>query len=103
MSKFLSYEDRLIIAQCIQENVSFGKIEKEPERNRTTIAKEIKKYSCDKKCGRSRHPYNPCKLRASCKVKKSVVKDVLINQLINVTYALNVIYDTLISKRISVL
>lgn len=42
MSKFLSYEDRLIIAQCIQENVSFRKIEKELERNRTTIAREIK-------------------------------------------------------------
>ena len=29
MSKFLSYEDRLIIAQRLQENASFGEIGKE--------------------------------------------------------------------------
>lgn len=49
MSKFLSYEDRLIIAQRIQENASFGTISKEIGKDRTTVAKEIKKYSYDKK------------------------------------------------------
>lgn len=52
MSKFLSYEDRMIIAQCLQENASFGAIGKELGKDRTTIAKEIKKYSYDKKSGR---------------------------------------------------
>ena len=51
MSKFLSYEDRLIIARRLQENASFGEIGKELGRDRTTIAKEIKKYSYDKKSG----------------------------------------------------
>ena len=45
MSKFLSYEDRLIIAQRLQESASFGEIGKELGRDRTTIAKEVKKYS----------------------------------------------------------
>ena len=40
MSKFLSYEDRLIISQRIQENASFGAIAKELGKDRTTIAKE---------------------------------------------------------------
>lgn len=42
MSKFLSYEDRMIIAQRLQENVSFGAIGTELGKDRTTIAKEIK-------------------------------------------------------------
>lgn len=62
MSKFLSYEDRMIIAQRLQENASFGAIGKELGKDRTTIAKEIKKYSYDKKSGRPGYPYNPCKL-----------------------------------------
>ena len=70
MSKFLSYEDRLIIAKRLQENASFGAIGKELGRDRTTIAKEVKKYSYDKKNGRPGYPYNPCKFRAACKAKK---------------------------------
>lgn len=70
MSKFLSYEDRLIIAQRLQENASFGAIGKEIGKDRTTIAKEIKKYSYDKKSGRPGYPYNPGKFRAVCKAKK---------------------------------
>ncbi len=70
MSKFLSYEERLIIAKCLQENASFGEISKELGKDRTTIAKEIKKYSYDKKTGRPGYPYNPCRFRVSCKAKK---------------------------------
>lgn len=70
MSKFLSYEDRLIIAQRIGENASFGTISKEIGKDRTTVSKEIKKYSYDKKSGRPGYPYNPCKHRSSCKAKK---------------------------------
>ena len=36
MSKFLSYEDRMIIAQRLQENASFGAIGKELGKDRTT-------------------------------------------------------------------
>ncbi len=75
MSKFLSYEDRLIIAQRLQENASFGAIGRELGRDRTTIAKEVKKYSYDKKSGRPGYPYNPCKHRVSCKLNGLCGKD----------------------------
>jgi transposase, IS30 family len=39
MSKLLSYEDRMIIAQRLQENASFGAIGTELGKDRTTIAK----------------------------------------------------------------
>ncbi len=68
--KVLSYEDRLIIAQRLQEKASFGTIGKELGKERTTISKEVKKYSYDKKSGRPGYPYNPCKYRAVCKSKK---------------------------------
>lgn len=70
MSKFLSYEERLVIAKCLQENASFGEISRELGKDRTTIAKEVKKYSYDKKTGRPGYPYNPCRFRATCKAKK---------------------------------
>ena len=70
MSKFLTYEDRLVIAQLLQENASFGVIGKKLGKDRTTIAKEIKKHSHDKKSGRPGYPYNPCKHRSTCKAKK---------------------------------
>ncbi len=70
MSKFLTYEDRLIIAQRLRENASFGSIGEELGKDRTTIAKEIKKYSYDRKSGRPGYPYNPCKHRSICKAKK---------------------------------
>ena len=70
MSKFLSYEDRMIIAQRLQENASFGAIGKELGKDRTTITKEIKRYSYDKKSGRPGYPYNPCRFRTICKAKK---------------------------------
>ena len=70
MSKFLTYEDRLVIAQLLQENASFGVIGKKLGKDRTTIAKEIKRHSYDKKSGRPGYPYNPCKHRSTCKAKK---------------------------------
>ena len=70
MSKFLTYEDRLVIAQLLQENASFGVIGNKLGKDRTTIAKEIKKHSYDKKSGRPGYPYNPCKHRSTCKAKK---------------------------------
>lgn len=70
MSKFLTYEDRLMIARLLQENASFGMIVRELGKDRTTIAKEIKKYSNEKKSGRPGYPYNPCRFRSTCKAKK---------------------------------
>ena len=51
MSKFLSHEDQLIIAQRVQKNASFGAIGKELGKDRTTIAQEIKNISMTRKVG----------------------------------------------------
>lgn len=60
MSKFLTYEERLMIAQGLKDHKSFGAIAKELSKDRTTIAKEIKRHSAEKKSGRSGYPYNAC-------------------------------------------
>ena len=52
MSNFLTYEDRLIIAHMLEEQASFGEIGNTIGKDRTTVAKEIKKYSYDKKVGK---------------------------------------------------
>ena len=49
MSKFLSHEDQLIIAQRVQKNASFGAIGKKLGKDRTTIAQEIKNISMTRK------------------------------------------------------
>ena len=70
MSKFLTFEDRLIIEKGLRDNQSFGAIAKEIGKDRTTVAKEIKKYAYDLKSGYSSYPYNACVHRVSCKAKK---------------------------------
>ena len=42
MSKFLSYEDRMIIAQRLQENASFGAIGKELGRTVQRLPRRLK-------------------------------------------------------------
>ena len=96
MSKFLSYEDRMIIAQRLQENASFGAIGKELGKDRTTISKEIKKYSYDKKSGRPGYPYNPCKSVLHAKQKGFAEQAVHTNLLTNAACALNAPYIVLI-------
>lgn len=69
MSKYLTYEERLDIEACLKENYSFGDIGRRLGKDRTTIAKEIKRHSYEKKTGYSGWPYNACKHRLNCKVK----------------------------------
>lgn len=69
MSKYLTYEERLEIQACLKENLSFGTIGRKLGKDRTTIAKEIKKHSYEKKSGYSGWPYNACKYRLNCKAK----------------------------------
>lgn len=75
MSKFLTYEDRIVIAQLLQENASFGTIGQNLGKDRTTIAKEVKKYSTERKSGRPGYPYNACRFRVTCKRKKICGRD----------------------------
>ncbi len=75
MSKFLTYEERLTITKGLKEALSFGAIAKEIGKDRTTIAKEIKKHSYEKKSGRPGYPYNAYRHRESCKAKYLCGKD----------------------------
>lgn len=100
MSKFLSYEDRMVIAQRLQENASFGAIGKELGKDRTTIAKEIKKYSYEKKIGRPGYPYNPCKFRTTCKAKKLCGTNCTHPSAYNAAYALSARFTVLILQKI---
>lgn len=88
--KVLSYEDRMLIARRLPENAPFGASGKELGKDCTTIEKEIKKYSYNKKSGRPGYPYNSCKFRTSCKVKSCVESVVRISQHINAVCVRNV-------------
>ena len=57
MSKFLTFQARLTIEKGLRENQSFGTIAKEIGKDRTTVAKESKKYIHDLKSGYSNYPY----------------------------------------------
>lgn len=69
MSKYLTYEERLEIEGGLKKNLSFGAIANLIGKDRTTIAKEVKKHSFERKSGYSGWSYNACKHRSSCKVK----------------------------------
>lgn len=69
MSSFLSYDNRLHIAQGLRDGMSFSEIAKSIDKDRTTVAKEIKKHSYDKKSGRPGYGFNDCIHRINCKDK----------------------------------
>lgn len=70
MSAYLTYEERLEIETGLKEHKSFGEIGKTLGKDRTTIAKEIKKNAIEKKTGVPGFPYNACIHRKNCKKKK---------------------------------
>ena len=67
MSAFLTYEERLEIEGCLKEQKSFGEIGRYLGKDRTTIAKEIKKFSQEKRTGSRGYAYNSCIHRKTCK------------------------------------
>lgn len=71
MSKFLTYDERLEIQKGLKEQLSFGQIALKINKDRTTVAKEIKKYSFEQRTGYSNYPYNACKHRKTC-TKKNI-------------------------------
>jgi len=75
MSKFLTYEERLKIDAALKDAKSFGEIGRLLEKDRTTIAKEIKKHSYERKSGYPGWPYNACRHRANCKFKDICKRD----------------------------
>lgn len=103
MSKFLSYEDRLIIAQRVQENASFGAIGKELGKDRTTIAKEIKNIPTTRKVVVPDTLITLVNFGLPVKQKNCAKPDVPTSQHINVAYVLNVPCTVLILQKKSAL
>lgn len=71
MSNYLTYDERLEIQKGLKNQLSFGKIAEVIGKDRTTVAKEIKKYSYEQKTGYSSYPYNACIYRKTC-TKKNI-------------------------------
>ena len=70
MSKFLTYEDRLVFQRELKENTSFKAIAKQLGKSPSTISKEVKKYLSEVATGHPGFPYNACKNRFNCKIKR---------------------------------
>ena len=101
MSKFLTYEDRLVIAQLLQENASFGVIGKKLGKDRTTIAKGNKRHSYDKKVVARDILTIHVNIAVHAKLKSCAETVVRINQHINAAYVPSVHYIVRILQRIS--
>ena len=60
MSAYLMYEERLEIEAGLKEHKTFGEIGRQIGKNKTKVAKEIKRNAVDKKTGVSGYSYNAC-------------------------------------------
>lgn len=60
MSAYLTYQERLEIEAGLKEHRTFGEIGRNMGKDRTTIAKEIKRNALEKKTGVPGYPYNAC-------------------------------------------
>lgn len=75
MSKFFTYEERLDLQKFLKESLSFKEISRRMNRNPSTISREVRKYSSEIASGYSGFPFNACKNRFNCKLKKICDKD----------------------------
>ena len=67
MTKHLSFEDRNLIAQHLNEGCSFKAITKELGKNCTSISREVRNHLVFKQAGAPGRSFNACKHRFSCK------------------------------------
>lgn len=64
--KHLTMNERMFIAECLQENKSFKAIGSELMKDATTIAKEVKKHITIRQVGCCGKTYNNCKKKLHC-------------------------------------
>jgi len=69
MSKFFTYEERLELQKFLKESLSFKEISRRFNKNPTTIAREVRKYSSEVATGYPGFPFNTCKNRFNCRKK----------------------------------
>lgn len=75
MSKFFTYEDRLNLQKGLKDSLSIKSIAAALDKNPTTVAREIKKYSSEVATGHPGYPFNECKNRKNCRVKNICGKE----------------------------
>ena len=75
MSKFFTYEERLELQKFLKESLSFKGISRKLDKNPTTISREVRKYRSEVATGYPGFPYNACKNRFNCRVKKVCGKE----------------------------
>ena len=75
MSKFFTYDDRLEIQKGLKENESFKSIAKRLGKSPSTISREVRNYLSEVATGHPGFPFNACKNRFDCRVKKICGRD----------------------------
>ena len=75
MSKFFTYEERLELQKFLKESLSFKGISRKLDKNPTTISREVRKYRSEVATGYPGFPYNACKNRFNCRMKKVCGKE----------------------------
>lgn len=66
MSNYITFEDRMEIENLLYTGKSFGLIAKALKKDRSTISREIRKYSLTEKSGYSIYGYNACIHKPEC-------------------------------------
>ena len=75
MSTFFTYEERLELQKYLKESLSFKEISRRLNKNSTTISREVRKYCSEVATGYPGFPFNACKNRFNCRVKKVCGKE----------------------------
>lgn len=75
MSKFFTYEERLELQKNLKESLSFKEISRRLDKNPTTISREVRKYCSEVATGYPGFPFNACKNRFNCRMKKVCGKE----------------------------
>ena len=75
MSKFFTYENRLDLQKGLKDSLSIKSIAAQLDKNPTTVAREIKKYSSEVATGYPGYPFNECKNRYNCRNKNICGKE----------------------------
>ena len=66
MSNYITYEERMEVENCLFNGKSFGEIAKVLGKDRSTISREVRKYSVIERSGYGANGYNACVHRDGC-------------------------------------
>lgn len=75
MSNFFTYEERLELQKYLKKSLSFKEISCKLDKNPTTISREVRKYCSEVATGYPGFPFNSCKNRFNCRMKKVCGKE----------------------------